>query len=47
MFGRLGLPELILLVTIIVVPLALVYRAGYNSGYRKALEKILSDRPKT
>jgi hypothetical protein len=44
MVGSIGLPELLIGV-VVLVPLVLIDRAGDNSGYRKALEKLLNERP--
>ena len=41
-----GLPELLIILAVVLVPLVFIYRAGYNSGYRKALEKTLNERTK-
>jgi hypothetical protein len=42
MFGSIGMPELLVVLAISCVPLLLlyfVYRRGYNSGYRKGMER--------
>jgi hypothetical protein len=45
--ASIGMPELIMLAVIIVgLPGFLFYRLGYNSGYRKALEKSVDQRNK-
>lgn len=43
MFGSIGMPELIIIFGFIIGPWFLFYRLGYNSGYRKALEKRLAE----
>jgi len=44
----LGLPEIIVILLIslvgLVLPLFLAYRFGYNSGFRRGMEKALESR---
>ncbi len=46
MFGSIGMPELIIILFFVVGPWFLFYRLGYNSGYRKALEKSIEGQTK-
>lgn len=46
MFGRIGVPELLILIGVAAVLFA-AYRMGYNAGYRRALEKQMDrERPR-
>ena len=38
------MPELMIGLVFLCIPLFVAYRLGYNSGYRKALEKTLNER---
>lgn len=43
MFGAIGIPEASILLVVAGL-LAFVYRAGFNSGYRRALERALLEK---